>query len=263
MDFVHGGDEDLETPKAKKYMSEELQPLFVDNHLIVFNKPAGMPVVPDASRDVSLFDLAKTWIKAEFNKPGAVFLGVVHRLDRPVSGVVLFARTSKAAMRLTKAFQARTAKKLYVAVGAGLVNELEDHGEVHQWIMKSTTHNRVRTFLIPPSAHNLRPGEKPKEALTEWRIVQLTTFDGAPATRFELQPLTGRSHQLRVACATLGTPLVGDVKYAPHGARPLPDKSIALHAKRLTIMHPTLKEELTFEAPLPETAWWLDWPDGV
>ena len=242
-------------------MSNILKPLFVDNHLIVFNKPAGLPVVPDESGDESLLCIAKVWIKKEFNKPGAVFLGVVHRLDRPVSGVVLFARTSKAAARLTKAFQGRMAKKTYLGVGAGLIRHPDNQGEVHQWIVKSTTHNRVRTYSHSPDPKEIGPGEKPKEALTQWRILQQTSFDGAPATRFELHPLTGRSHQLRACCMTLGTPLLGDVKYAAQGARPLPDRSIALHAKRLVIPHPTLKEDVVFDAPLPDSVWWTRWPE--
>jgi 23S rRNA pseudouridine1911/1915/1917 synthase len=236
--------------------------LYVDNHLIALNKPAGLPVVPDESGDESLLDQAKAWIKTEYKKPGAVFLGVVHRLDRPVSGVVLFARTSKAAARLTKAFQDRTAKKTYLAVGVGVVRAPSNEGEVHQWIVKSTTKNRVRTYPGPPAVSELAPGEKPKEARTQWQIVDQISYSSAAATCFELTPLTGRSHQLRVACATLGTPLLGDIKYAAQGAAPLPDRSIALHASRLEVPHPTLKKPMVFEAKLPVAPWWKRWNEA-
>lgn len=241
-------------------MTAFAKPLYVDNHLIVCIKPAGMPVVPDESGDESLLDQAKAWIAKEYKKPGAVFLGVVHRLDRPVSGVVLFARTSKAAARLTKAFQTREVKKTYLGVGMGPVTSKVNEGELEHWVVKSTRQNKVRTFPAKPDPREIEPGEKPKLAKTEWRVIEEGDYLGAPVTRFLLLPVTGRSHQLRVACQTLGSPLLGDLKYAPRGAKPLDDKSIALHAYSLSIPHPTLKQDMTFVAALPDKPWWHAFP---
>lgn len=221
-------------------MSAALAILHADNHLLVVVKPAGNPTVPDESGDPSLLELAKEWIRASAHKPGAVFLGVVHRLDRPVSGVVVFARTSKAAERLGEQLRARTLEKLYLGVAEGLPRGRS--GELRQWLLKDERANRVE--VVDPGRRGAR------EALTRWRLRGVL---GAHAL-LELEPLTGRSHQLRVAAATLGCPLLGDLKY---GARePLPDRSIALHALRLVLEHPTRRERLAFDAPLPENPIW-------
>lgn len=202
--------------------------LSVDNHLLFLRKPAGMPCVPDESGDESLLDWGKSWVAREFGKPGAVFLGVVHRLDRPVSGVVLFARTSKAAARLSEQFRARSARKLYLGVGEGRARG--SGGLLTQWLEKDEVARRVR--VVPPHSPQAR------EAVTRWRV--LAERDGC--TLLEFEPLTGRPHQLRVAAATLGTPLVGDVKY---GAQAGPDaRALALHACALRIVHPTRTETI-------------------
>ena len=218
----------------------ELTILHCDNHLLAVSKPAGLPVVPDESGDVSLFDLARSWIEKEFNKPGRAFLGVVHRLDRPVSGVVLFARTSKAASRLTNQFRERTVRKSYLAIGQGSLCKQE--GRIEHWLYKDRSTNRVSIC-----ADNR---EGAKLAITTWRVLHRE----AHSTLLALQPGTGRSHQLRVAAASLGLPLLGDLKY---GAKePLADKSIALHAASLEVEHPTLKERLNLKAALPQVKWW-------
>ena len=118
-----------------------LDVLFCDNHLLAVAKPAGMPVVPDDSGDLSLFDMARSWVEVEFDKPGRAFLGVVHRLDRPVSGVVLFARTSKAAARLTEQFREQQAAKTYIAICHGLPRH--DDGKLVHWLSKDGRRNRV------------------------------------------------------------------------------------------------------------------------
>lgn len=212
-----------------------LEVLYGDNHLLVVNKPACVPIVPDDSRDESLLDEAKRWIKHEYRKPGAVFLGVVHRLDRPVSGVVLFARTSKAAERLGAQFRERRVTKTYWGLVQGV--PAQARGSVEHYLWKDGERNRVHV------ASEDRTGAK--LAQTEYRVLRSM----GERTLLELQPKTGRAHQLRVACATLGTPLVGDLKYGAPEA--LPDRSIALHACRLEIEHPTRREPLTFEAPPP------------
>lgn len=223
--------------------------LHVDNHLLVTSKPAGLPCVPDSSEDESLLDRGKAWIKREFDKPGAVFLGVVHRLDRPVSGVVVFARTSKAAARLSKAFAEQRVVKTYVALG--LRPPREPRGEVEHWLRKDRERNRVS--VVPKGT------AEAKLARTEYESRNYRSrSSGAELerARFELRPHTGRSHQLRVACASLGSPLLGDLRYG--AAEPLADKSIALHARRLELEHPTTRETLSFEAGLPDRAWWRE-----
>lgn len=218
----------------------DLNVLYSDNHLLAVAKPAGMPCVPDESGDESLLDLGREWVRVEFNKPGNVFLGVVHRLDRPVSGVVLFARTSKAASRLTDQFKARTTVKRYLGVVQG--RPVEDKGELHQWLEKLPDRNRV--------IRHDSPSRNAKEAVTSWRLMDV---DG-PISLIEFIPHTGRSHQLRVAAATLGTPLLGDLKYG--AKKPLADKSIALHAETLEVDHPTKDERVAVGCAPPAGVWW-------
>jgi 23S rRNA pseudouridine1911/1915/1917 synthase len=210
--------------------------LYEDNHLLALEKPACLPTVPDESGDESLLDWGKRWVAKKYSKPGAVFLGVIHRLDRPVSGVVLFARTSKAADRLSAQFRERTVQKTYLGVVDGV--GLEGAGRVEQWLRKSSANNRVQ-----PCAEQ---DEGARRAVTDWRVLE----QRSGLTLLELKPETGRSHQLRVACQTLGAPLSGDLKYG--ALVPLEDKSIALHAARLSFDHPTLGERLEFTAPLPK-----------
>jgi 23S rRNA pseudouridine1911/1915/1917 synthase len=232
-----------------------LDVLYVDNHVLAVVKPAGLPVVPDESGDESLLDRAREWVRFEFEKPGSVFLGVVHRLDRPVSGVVVFARTSKGAARLTAAFREHTAQKTYI----GLVpmtprarpGEATDEcsGELVQWLLKDAARNHVA--VVPPRTAGAR------EAVTRWRVLA-PAIGAAPdlvaPCVLELEPRTGRSHQLRLACRALAGPLLGDLRYG--APAPLPDGSIGLHAWRLAVDHPTRAERLELVAPLPAPAVW-------
>jgi len=220
-----------------------LEVLYVDNHLLAVAKPAGLPSVPDASGDESLLECARAWVEREFAKPGAAFLGVVQRLDRPVSGVLLFARTSKAAARLSEQFRARRVRKLYLAVGQGApAPALGDAGELEQWLQKDEARNVVE--VVPAGT----PGAR--RACTRWRVLARA---GAH-TRFELEPLSGRAHQLRRAAASLGCPLLGDLKYGSREA--LADKSVALHAHAIELEHPTRGERLRFTARAPGLACW-------
>lgn len=214
--------------------------LHVDNHLLVVAKPAGVPCVPDESGDPSLLDQAREWVRVEFGKPGRAFLGVVHRLDRPVSGVVVFARTSKAATRLTDAFREGRVRKTYWAVVGGT---LRGPGtELRQWLWKDRERNRVHAY-----EHHV---EGAREARTTWRTLAI----GGGTTLVELTPHTGRSHQLRVALASLGHPILGDLRY---GARErLPDRSLALHALRLELDHPTRDARFVLEVPPPAPFPW-------
>jgi 23S rRNA pseudouridine1911/1915/1917 synthase len=220
--------------------SGDLDVLYVDNHLLAVAKPAGLPVAPDESGDASLLENARDWVAREFAKPGAVFLGLVHRLDRPVSGVVVFGRTSKGASRLSEAFRERATTKLYWGVSAR--SPRADSGVVEQWLVKDAARNVVRVA---------REGEDgARAARTPWRVVEAQ----GERCLLAFEPETGRPHQLRVAAATLGCPLLGDLKYGARSA--LPDASVALHAHALEIAHPTREERLRFVARVPDLDVW-------
>ncbi|MHC4377828.1 MAG: RluA family pseudouridine synthase [Planctomycetota bacterium] len=214
--------------------------LYLDNHLAVWNKPAGEPVVADDSGDTSSQERVQAFLKRRFDKPGNVFAGVVHRLDRPVSGAVVFARTSKAAARVSRQLQSGGFAKHYWARCCQAPRAWP--AELEQWLSKDARHNRVTAF------RQERDGAK--RALT--RFTQFRA--GVPPDCIQLEPVTGRSHQLRVACASLKAPLLGDLKYG--APAPLSDRSVALHARSLGFEHPTRKEPLTFLAPLPVRRWW-------
>lgn len=216
-----------------------LEVLWCDNHVLAIEKPAGLGSVPDDSGDVSALDLARDWVKREYKKPGDVFLGVVHRLDRPVSGVLVFGRTSKGAARLTEALRERKVGKTYLGVVQG---SLSGEGFLEQTLLKDPGRNRVRVVAEGTDGARL--------ARTRWRA--LREQDGV--TLMELEPLTGRSHQLRLACKTLGTPLLGDLKYGADQS--LPDRSIALHSLRFRAPHPTRDEWLRLECRPPVGPWW-------
>lgn len=213
------------------------------NHVLCVAKPAGLATVPDASGDESLLDRAREWVRVEFDKPGAVFLGVVHRLDRPVSGVVSFGRTSKGAARLTASFRDRAAEKSYVAVAEGSLGG--DEHRVEHWLRKDERRNVVS--VVPEGT----PGAR--RALTEARVL----VRGRGRCLVGLRPVTGRPHQLRVALQSLGAPIVGDLKYGAPTA--LPDRSVALHALRLRVPHPTREGVVDVRAPLPDLDVWRGW----
>jgi 23S rRNA pseudouridine1911/1915/1917 synthase len=216
--------------------------LFEDYHLIAVNKPA--PLLTQAPPTVpSLEARVKAYIKAKHAKPAGVYLGIPHRLDRPVSGVVVFARNTKAAQRVHSQFQERAVTKVYWAAVEGAVSP--ESGVWEDWVRKVAEESKA------VKAAEGEPGAK--HAALSYRVLQ--RFAGG--TLVELTPRTGRMHQLRVQSAWRGHPVYGDVMYG--GSRPFGppwenprDKVIALHARRLTIRHPVTKAELTFEAPLPE-----------
>ncbi len=208
--------------------------LHLDNHLLVVDKPAGMLAQGDATGDADLVTLAKAYLKERFERPGNVFVGLVHRLDRPVSGVIVLARTSKAAARLSEQFAGRDAEKRYLAVVEG---RLEGGGEQVDWLVKGEkgTVKRVREGTIGA-----------KHAALRWEPLAIE----GRRTLVGVELLTGRAHQIRVQLAGLGAPVVGDLRYgapAPLGN----GRSIALHAARLAVEHPTTRERLVFAAPPP------------
>ena len=211
--------------------------LYLDNHLLVVDKPAGMLSRADRIGDLDVLTWAKAEIKERFDKPGNVFVGLVHRLDRPVSGVMVLARTSKAAGRLSDQFRRRAIDKRYLAVVEG---ELRGEGEAVDWLLKgeSGTVRRVRPHT-----------QGAKEARLRWR--QLASDSRHSLVEVEL--VTGRAHQIRVQLTGMGTPVVGDLRYRASG--PLGDgRGIALHAVRLTVDHPTRKEPMTWTSA-PPASW--------
>ncbi|HEX8348600.1 MAG TPA: RluA family pseudouridine synthase [Hymenobacter sp.] len=221
--------------------SEQNEILFEDNHLLILNKPAGMLVQGDATGDEPLSAKAAEYLRFKYKKPGAAFIGVAHRLDRPVSGVVAMAKTSKALSRLNEMFRDNTVHKTYWAL-VGKLPEAEKGHLVH-WLVKDPIRNVTKAY---PTAHS-----QGLKAELDYEVL------GQAGNRYLIQvnPITGRPHQIRVQLATgLGTPIVGDVKYG--FLAPLPDVSIALHARRLELSHPVTKEPMKFEAPVPDMAHW-------
>jgi 23S rRNA pseudouridine1911/1915/1917 synthase len=217
---------------------------FEDNHLLAVYKPAGLLVQGDRSKDVCLLDLAKQWLKLLYHKPGKVFLGMVHRLDRPVAGVVLFARTSKAASRLSRQFRERTVKKTYLAVVEGTMPDTS--GCLRHHIERGCRHSRVLPDATPHS----------KTASLHYEV--LGHDRGRSLVRIGLE--TGRRHQIRIQLAHTGCPILGDRRYG--SAAVLPNREIALLANHLEVDHPTRGQRLVLTCPLPDGWPWPDAEDG-
>ncbi len=214
--------------------------LFEDNHLLVVNKPAGMLVQGDETGDVPLVEVAKQYVKEKYQKPGAVFMGVVHRIDRPVSGVVALARTSKALERMNELFRNRDTTKIYWAVVAH--PPAKPAGTLVHWLVKDEKKNKTTAYT---SEH---PQGQRSELL--YRLLKST----GRWSLLEVKPITGRPHQIRVQLASMDCPIVGDVKYGY--PTPNPDASICLHARALSFVHPVRKEPITISAPTPATEIW-------
>ena len=213
-----------------------LSVLYEDNHLLVVNKPAGLPTMGTPGNRPTLLALAKQYVKHCYRKPGNVYLGVMSRLDAPVTGATILARTSKAASRLTEQFRNRTVEKIYWAVVERIIEP--STGNLADWLGHDERHRRMH--IVGPTL----PGAR--EARLTFRQLG-TTRHGA---WLEVELETGRKHQIRVQLAHHGHPIVGDRKY---GSRVSFAAGIALHARRLVISHPTTGARLEFEAPLPES----------
>ena len=205
-----------------------LKVIYEDNHLLVCEKPANMPVQADSTGDPDLLSAAKDYIKQKYNKPGEVYLGLVHRLDRPVGGVMVFARTSKAAARLTDAMKARRVKKRYAAI---VTKDLPSYGNLVNYIVKDEASHSAR--LVPEGT----PGAQ--RASLDYAVVAKK----GGRTLVDVLLHTGRHHQIRVQLAGAGSPIYGDQRYSPDTQ---PGQQIALFAYSLTFEHPTLKENMTF-----------------
>jgi 23S rRNA pseudouridine1911/1915/1917 synthase len=221
--------------------------LYEDNHLLAVYKPSGLLVQGDRSGDACLLDMGKRWLKARYRKPGRVFLGMVHRLDRPVAGVVLFARTSKAASRLSSQFRARTVEKRYLAVANGRMPQRSGR------LIHHIEYRSHRGIVVPAPTGNS------KEARLRFSVVD---SDGdSSLLRIFLE--TGRKHQIRIQLAHAGYPLLGDLRYGD--GEPLPGRQIALLAHFLAVDHPTRGERMTFTSPIPDGWPWNDprMPEGI
>lgn len=217
-----------------------MEVVYEDNHIIIVNKSPGEIVQGDKTGDRPLSEILKSWIKEKYNKPGNVFLGVTHRLDRPVAGLVVFAKTSKALTRMNEMFRNGDVHKTYWAITCGkpqqqqglLVNFLE-----------SREHNN-KTYVCPA------PTPRSKEA----RLKYDTLACGDNYSLVEVELLTGRKHQIRAQLAAIGCPIKGDLKYG--AKRSNPDGGISLLARKIEFIHPVSKEKISVTAPLPDEKIW-------
>ena len=214
--------------------------LYEDNHLLVINKNAGTLVQGDETGDKPLVEIGKEYIKEKYKKPGEVFLGVVHRLDRPVSGVVVFARTSKALERMNALFRNKETEKTYWALVANRPPHQEDR--LIHWLVKDEKKNKTTAYKKENSQGQLSE--------LSYKLIS----QKAGLYLLEVKPITGRPHQIRVQLASIGCPIVGDLKYGYES--PNDDASICLHARQLKFIHPVKKEPVTISAQLPKSKSW-------
>ena len=217
-----------------------LQVLFEDNHIIIINKRVGDIVQGDKTGDKPLSEVVKEYLKDKYNKPGNVYLGVVHRLDRPTSGIVLFARTSKSLPRLNQIFKDKEAKKTYWAVVKN--KPPKDSDTLTHWLKKNPKNNTSKAYSkeVPDS----------KKAILDYKIIK--KLDNYFLLEINLH--TGRHHQIRVQLASIGCPIKGDLKYKFD--RSNKNGGIHLHARKLEFIHPVKKEKVTVTAPLPSDPIW-------
>lgn len=223
----------------------KIKVLYEDNHLIAVEKPAGVLVQGDKSKDTTLYTEVKAYFKDKYKKPGNVFLGIIHRLDRPVSGIVLFAKTSKGASRLSEQLRDKTFQKKYYALVIGKPKSPE--GKIASYLIKDKEKNKSEVLNSP--AQGARYAE----------LFYKTIRQNAEYSLLEIETKTGRSHQIRAQLSSINCPIVGDVKYgAPF---PLKDKSICLCAAKLSFKKATGEGKINLSLPLPKT--WKEMPPEV
>lgn len=220
--------------------SDNLEILYEDNHLIIVNKRPGDIIQGDKTGDTPLSEHIKGYIKERYGKPGNVFLGVVHRLDRPTSGAVVFAKTSKALTRLNKMFAEGETHKIYWTLVKN--SPEESKGKLVHWLVRNSKQNK--SYAHPKEVPNSKKG------ILEYKTVKhLDNY-----TLLEIQLMTGRHHQIRAQLAAIGTTIKGDLKYG--SARSNKNGGIHLHAKKLAFVHPVKKEAIAIDAPLPNDPIW-------
>ena len=221
--------------------TQKIKVLYEDNHLIAVHKPAGWLVQGDATGDKPLSDFVKEYIKKKFNKSGDVYLGIIHRLDRPVSGLVIFARTSKALTRMNEIFRERAVKKTYYAIVGERPKEIEGH--LTHYLIKNKEKNRTSASI------SQRSKDARKSDLDYTLLASIANHH-----LLEVRPSTGRPHQIRVQLAKIGCTIRGDLKYgSTHRNR---DGSIHLHGYKLEFIHPVKKEPLVITCYLPKEQLW-------
>jgi len=226
----------------------EIKILYEDNHLLGIEKPANMPIQADASRDADVLTLLKKYIKEKYNKPGDVYLGLVHRLDRPVGGAMIFAKTSKAASRLSEQIRSRKMEKIYVAVAEGTFSVGE--GSYHDYLLKDTDKNIVR--VVPKNT------EGSQEAILSYRVIGEHEGNSLVVIRLE----TGRPHQIRVQFSHNGHPLAGDGKYGDVNAKGYTGH-LALWSFRLAVKHPVRDELVQISSVPPNRGPWAMFSEEI
>lgn len=217
-----------------------MQIVYEDNHIIIVSKRSGEIVQGDKTGDVPLSELVKQYIKEKYAKPGAVFLGVVHRLDRPVNGLVVFARTSKALERLNRMFANGEVRKTYWAITQNRPET--DEGTLEHWLTRNEKQNK--------SYASEREKSGSKRAILKYKVIG----ESERYNLLEINLLTGRHHQIRCQLAAIGCPIKGDLKYG--AKRSNPDGSISLLARHVEFVHPVSKELISVDAPLPDDVLW-------
>lgn len=220
--------------------SIDISVLYEDNHLIVLNKKPGDLTQGDKTKDLPLPDIVKQYLKHKYNKPGNVFCGVVHRLDRPTSGVLLFAKTSKALERMNQQFRLKETIKIYWAIVEK--KEINREGRLHHYLKKNSAKNK--SYCVDKNTKGA------KEAILNYKIIK--ELDNYFVMEIILE--TGRHHQIRTQLASIGCRIKGDLKYG--AKRSNKNGSISLHAKKLEFTHPVSKEHICIDAPFPEDDIW-------
>ena len=219
---------------------QNLKVIYEDNHIIVVEKKPNIPSQADKTEDLDMLSIVKSYIKEKYQKPGNVYLGLVHRLDRPVGGIMIFAKTSKAASRLSNEVREKTFKKKYLAVVDGKLDEKE--GILEDYLYKDERNNISKVVK--------KEKKNSKYAKLEYKVLKYNKIKDLSLLEINLH--TGRHHQIRVQLSNMGHSIFGDQKYGKRGR----GKQIALWAYKLTIIHPTTKEEMTFkDLPEPVGTW--------
>lgn len=223
---------------------QDLKILYEDNHIIVVVKPAGIPVQQDKTSDLDMLTIIKAYLKEKYNKPGNVYLGLVHRLDRMVGGVMVFAKTSKAASRISEYIRQKNVKKRYLAIVNGKMDVTGDVVELKDYLVKNERLNMSR--VVDKSVKGS------KESILEYKVIKNFKYNNKEYSLVDIDLHTGRHHQIRVQLSSRNHSIYGDQKYGGRGH----GKQICLWAYELTINHPITKEEMTFKSiPKMEKSW--------